>query len=291
MILCRSLQEARAWRETQRRQGRRCALIATMGALHRGHLAHAAAARGRADAVMMSVFVNPTQFGPHEDLARYPRDLERDAHLAQGAGIDMLLAPPLQEMYPVPPSVWVEVEGLSTVLEGARRPGHFRGVATVVTKLLNTLDPEVATFGQKDAQQVLVVRRVVRELLLSTEILCVPTVRDADGLALSSRNAYLTAEERQVAPRLHQTLLEATAAVHAGERSGIAVEALIRDRLGRGPLVDPDYVAAVSGDELRPLETLSGKVLLLVAARLGTTRLLDNACVEIRGASVVPALP
>ena len=291
MILCRSLQEARKWRESARRGGKRVALVPTMGALHRGHLALVEASLAHADAAVMSVFVNPTQFGPNEDFGRYPRDLERDAALAEGAGVAMLFAPAAEEIYPAPPSVWVEVEGLSTVLEGARRPGHFRGVATVVTKLLNVLAPEIAAFGQKDAQQVLVVRRLVAELLLPTRILCVPTVRDADGLALSSRNVFLGPEQRQAAPALHRALLEATAAVEAGERSGAAVEALVRERLGRVPLIDPDYVAAVSGDDLRPLETLSGKVLLLLAARLGTTRLLDNACVEIRGGSAVPALP
>ncbi len=291
MILCRSLQEARRWRETQRQEGRRCALIPTMGALHRGHLAHVPVARGRADVVIMSMFVNPTQFGPNEDLARYPRDLDRDARLAEEAGVDLLFAPPAEEMYPVPPSVWVEVDGLSTVLEGGRRPGHFRGVATVVAKLLAALSPEVGTFGQKDAQQLLLVRRMVRELLVPTEILCVATVREADGLALSSRNVYLTPEQRKVAPLLHQTLLEGTAALEAGERSSAALEALLRDRLGRAPLVEPDYVAAVSGDDLHPLETLSGKVLLLVAARLGATRLLDNVCLDIRGAAVAPTLP
>ena len=291
MILCRSIAEARAWREAQRQQGRRCALVPTMGALHRGHLAHVAVARDRADAVMMSVFVNPTQFGPHEDLARYPRDLDRDARLAEGAGVDMVFAPSADDMYPVPPTVWVDVDGLSTVLEGARRPGHFRGVATVVSKLLIALTPEVATFGQKDAQQVLLVRHLVKELLLPTEILCVPTVRDPDGLALSSRNVYLRPEERQVAPVLHLSLLEAVAAIEAGQRSGAALEALMFNRLRRGPGVEPDYAAVARDGDLHPLDMLTGKVLLLVAARLGATRLLDNACVEIRGGAVAPALP
>lgn len=291
MILCRSLAEARAWRLAQRRQGRRCALVPTMGALHQGHIALIEASLARADAAILSVFVNPTQFGPHEDFSHYPRDLDRDAHLAEDAGVAMLFAPPPEEIYPVPPSVWVDVEGLSTVLEGARRPGHFRGVATVVTKLLIVLAPEVVAFGQKDAQQVLVVRRLLQELLVPTEILCVPTVRDIDGVALSSRNVYLTPEQREVAPVLRQALLEAVAAVEAGQRSGAAVQTLLLDRLGREALMTPDYAAVVSGDDLRSLETLTGKVLLLVAAHLGATRLLDNACLEIRGAAVAPALP
>jgi pantoate--beta-alanine ligase len=291
VTLVRTVAEARAWAEERRRRGERVALVATMGALHAGHLALVEACRSRARAVVMSVFVNPTQFGPGEDYARYPRDLDRDAALAAEAGVDLLFAPSVEEMYPVSPEVFVEVGRLGTILEGQFRPTHFRGVATVVTKLLIVLTPDLAAFGQKDAQQVVVVRRLVRELLLPTEIVCVPTVREPDGLAMSSRNAYLSPAERRAAPVLYAALQEGAAAVRAGERRPAAVEDRVRRVLAREPLVRPDYVAAVSAADLEPPPELQGRVLLLVAARLPSARLIDNLCLEVRGAEVLPALP
>ncbi len=282
MIRLHTAAEARAWTAAQRAAGRRVGLIATMGALHQGHLAHVPVARAHAQAVVLSVFVNPTQFGPGEDLGRYPRDLERDAALAAEAGVDALFAPPVTEMYPEGQGgLFLEPGPLARLLEGAVRPDHFRGVATVVAKLLALLSPDVATFGQKDAQQLVVVRRVARGLLLPVEIACVPTVREPDGLALSSRNVYLSAAERAAAPALYRALQAACTAAAAGERQVSALEAAMRRVLGGEPLILPNYATVVAATDLTPLERLQGRVLLLVAARLGGTRLLDNLCLEI----------
>ena len=291
MITVRGVAEARAWAASARACGARVALVPTMGALHAGHVALLRAARRHADAVAISVFVNPTQFGPGEDFARYPRDLGRDAALAAEAGADMLFAPAVEEMYPEGAEVAVDPGPLGGILEGAVRPGHFRGVATVVAKLLSALAPHVAVFGQKDAQQVLVVRALVRGLLLPVRVLCVPTVRDGDGLALSSRNAYLDAPAREAAPVLARALGAATALLEAGERSAAAVEARLAAVLAEEPRLRPDYAVARAAPELLPRPVLEGRVLLLVAGRLGSTRLLDNACLEVGPAGCRPALP
>jgi pantoate--beta-alanine ligase len=291
MIVARTVAEARAWAAARRAAGRRIALVPTMGALHAGHLSLAAAGGRGGAAVAMSIFVNPTQFGAGEDFERYPRDLDRDLRLAAEAGVEMVFAPEVAEMYPGGAEVLVEVGRVGAVLEGALRPTHFRGVATVVTKLLHACAPDVAVFGQKDAQQVVVIRHLVRALLLPVEILCAPTVREPDGLAMSSRNAYLDGAERRVAPALHAALAEGEAAIRAGERRAAEVCARIRGALARRVQAPPDYVAAASAEDLSPLETLGGKVLLLVALRLGRTRLLDNACLDIDGGEVRPALP
>jgi pantoate--beta-alanine ligase len=291
VTVVRTVAEARAWVAARRAAGLPVALVPTMGALHAGHLALVAACRGRTPAVAMSVFVNPTQFGPGEDYARYPRDLARDAELAAGAGVDLLFAPEVGEMYPTGQDVSVDVGHLGTILEGRIRPGFFRGVATVVTKLLAGLGPDLAAFGQKDAQQVVVVRRLVRALLLPVEILCVGTVRDEDGLALSSRNAYLTPEERRAAPALQRALAAGVAAVRAGERRPGAVERVVGEDLAREPQMRIDYVAAVSAETLLPPARLDGRVLLLAAVRLPSVRLLDNACLELRDDRVESALP
>lgn len=292
MRILRTTGEARAWSAQRRAAGLRVGLVPTMGALHAGHLSHVAALRTHADALALSVFVNPTQFGPAEDFARYPRDLQRDAALAAAAGVDVLFAPEVADMYPGgEPAVAVDVGDLGTVWEGAQRPGHFRGVATVVTKLLALFLPAVASFGQKDAQQVAVVRRLVRELLLPVEVLCVPTVRESDGLALSSRNVYLSAEQRRAAPVLRRALAAAAAAVRAGERSAVSVEAELRRVLAEEPLGRTDYAAVVHADDLTPAATLEGRVLLLLAVRFGATRLLDNLCLRLGPEGVSEALP
>ena len=292
MIRTGSVVEARRWGAERRRAGQRVALVPTMGALHAGHLAHVAWARRDGAAVAMSVFVNPTQFGPGEDFARYPRDLDADAGLAAEAGVDLLFAPEPREIYPDgEPSVTVDVGRLATVLEGRWRPTHFRGVATVVAKLLTGLQPDVVTFGQKDAQQVVVARRLVRDLLLPVEVLCVPTVREADGLALSSRNRYLTAPQRRAAPVLGRALAAAAALVESGERDAQAVLACAEAVLATEPLGRTDYLEAASAEDLRPLTVLQGRVLLLLAVRFGQTRLLDNACLDVGVAAAARALP
>jgi pantoate--beta-alanine ligase len=291
VITARSVAEARAWAGGLRATGARVALVPTMGALHAGHLALLQAARRHADAVAISVFVNPTQFGPGEDFARYPRDPARDASLAAGAGADLLFAPSVAEMYPEGAELALDPGPLGGILEGAVRPGHFRGVAIAVAKLLGALGPDTAVFGQKDAQQVLVVRALVRGLLLPVRVVCVPTVRDGDGLALSSRNVYLDAPARAAAPVLARALAAGTALLEAGERSAAAIEARMAATLAEEPLVRPDYAVAREARTLQERPVLQGRVLLLVAGRLGPTRLLDNACLEVGPEGCRPALP
>lgn len=237
-------------------------LVPTMGAFHAGHLALLRAARERCDVVVVSLFVNPAQFGPGEDLARYPRDEARDAALAEEAGVDILFAPTAEEVYPPGFSTWVEPGRVGTVLEGAARPGHFRGVATVCAKLFGIVRPQVAFFGRKDAQQVAVVKQVVRDLNLQVEIVACPTVRDPDGLALSSRNAFLTADERAVATTLPRALQEGLGAF----RSGTDAVAATRAVLDVEPRLSVDYVAEAD---------LDGPT-LAAAVRVGSTRLIDN---------------
>ena len=259
------------------------AVVMTMGALHEGHLALVRAARARADEVVVTVFVNPLQFGPGEDLARYPRDLERDLVLLEGAGADLVFAPDVAQMYPDgDPAVRVTAGPVGEVLEGAVRPGHFDGVLTVVLKLLHLTTPDVAVFGQKDAQQLMAVRAMVRALDVPVEIVAVPIVRDADGVALSSRNAYLSPQDRQAARAL-------SAAVAAGERAAAAGEGVDTVRaaatavLAAEPRAEVDYVAVVHPDTARDLPAdHGGPAVLAVAARVGTTRLIDNAPLEIR---------
>lgn len=265
-----------------RARGERIGFVPTMGALHEGHLSLLRRARQASTLVVMSLFVNPAQFGPGEDFQRYPRDLARDADLAREAGTQILYAPEEREVYPPGFGTAVTVETLDSVLEGAGRPGHFRGVATVVTKLLNRVSPHVAFFGQKDAQQAVLVRRMVRDLEMDVEIEIGPTVREADGLALSSRNVYLNPEERRAAPVLCRALRRAESAiVSEEERDPERVLSLIRETVATEPLVSLEYAAVVDGDTLRPLEKIRGSVLVPLAARLGATRLIDNILLKV----------
>lgn len=275
--------EVRAWRGGAGVLG----LVPTMGALHAGHLALIRALRPRVDRLAVSIYVNPMQFGPAEDLARYPREPEGDLALAAEAGADLAFVPDDGEMYPIaPPGVFVRVEGLADGLEGAARPGHFRGVATVVAKLLALFTPEMAAFGQKDAQQCLVVRRLVRELLLPAEIVVVPTVREPDGLALSSRNANLTPAERRASTTLYAGLRAARRALEAGERRVAALEALIASHVT--PVAELDYAAVRSADDLAAFVDgrAAGRCLLLAAARFPSARLIDNLCLIVRDGAV-----
>ena len=258
---------SRRWR----RDGRSIGLVPTMGALHAGHMRLAETARGENDVVVVSVFVNPIQFGPNEDLARYPRDWDRDRKLLQEAEVDVVYLPSPQEMYPPDASTRVHVSGVTDALEGAARPGHFEGVATVVTKLFAAVEPDRAYFGQKDAQQVAVVTRLVRDLDLGVEIRVVPTVREADGLALSSRNVYLSAEERRAAAAISAALREAAEAYATGERDPVRLRARLAARLALEPLVRPDYAELVDPATFQKPGTLA-----VIAARVGNTRLIDN---------------
>jgi pantoate--beta-alanine ligase len=259
-----------------RRQGDTVGLVPTMGALHQGHLSLLELARQRVRRVVASVFVNPTQFGPGEDFNLYPRQLGTDSVLLEGAGCDLLFAPDVETLYPPGHSTFVDPGRLAQGLEGERRPGHFRGVATVVCALFNLVRPEVAVFGEKDAQQLAVVRRLVRDLHLGIEIVPGPTVREADGLAMSSRNTYLSADERRAATVLYRALQAAAAAVAAGERQGAEVRRILHQVVEGEPLAHLEYAEVVDAESFQPLATLAGRVVLPVAARLGKTRLIDN---------------
>jgi pantoate--beta-alanine ligase len=264
-------------------KGRKVAFVPTMGALHDGHLSLVRRARELGDFVIVSAFVNPMQFGPNEDFDTYPRDLARDQDLCIQEGVDYLFAPSREDMYRPDHHTYVEVEGLSSLLEGATRPGHFRGVATVVLKLLNVVRPHFAVFGQKDAQQVAVIKRMVRDLNVPVELIVEPTVREDDGLALSSRNAHLDPEDRRAAPVLYRALERARALVEEeGVREAARVDAAVREVLGTEPRARIDYVAIVDPDEFVPLERVDENTLIALAAWLGETRLIDNVLVTPR---------
>ncbi len=266
-----------------RRDGHRVGFVPTMGALHEGHLSLVRLARRHAGRVVASVFVNPAQFGPGEDFTRYPRQPERDAALLASAGCDLLFLPAVETIYPPGHATFVEPAGPAEGLEGAHRPGHFRGVATVVTQLFNLVRPDVAVFGEKDAQQLAVVRRLVRDLHVPLEVVSGPTVREPDGLAMSSRNAYLSADERRAAPVLYRALDAARRAIAAGERCGDAVRRALSEALAAEPLARVEYAEVVDAESFRPVETLGGPVVLPLAVRLGGTRLIDNLHLNLSG--------
>jgi len=250
--------------------------VPTMGALHEGHLSLVQRARADDDTVVVSIFVNPAQFGPSEDYARYPRDPDRDLALLRDVGTDLVFMPPVEEIYPQGFDTYVEVGKLAQVLEGASRPGHFRGVATVVAKLFNIVQPHRAYFGQKDAQQLAVIRRLTRDLGLPVEVVGLPTVREPDGLAMSSRNAFLSPEERKAALVLYRSL----EAAQELWRSGVRDASLIRQRMGEvlagEPLARVDYVSVADAETLEELETVDRPALVSLAVRIGKTRLIDN---------------
>lgn len=266
--------------EEVRRAGKSIGCVPTMGALHEGHLSLIRRSRAENDLVVMTLFVNPIQFDRKDDLARYPRDLDRDTRLAGEAGVDIIYSPGVDEMYPDGYATYVTMEGLADRWEGATRPGHFRGVATVCTKLFTACRPHRAYFGQKDYQQSLVVRRLVADLNLGFEIVVLPTVREADGLALSSRNVLLSAEERRQASVLPRSLSVAQAAVKRGERDAEKVRAGIEAQIRTAPLAVVDYVAVCDPDTLEALTRIAVRAVALVAARFGATRLIDNVLLE-----------
>ncbi|HBL29006.1 MAG TPA: pantoate--beta-alanine ligase [Acidobacteria bacterium] len=276
MITIGDVNGMRGWYRLWKKYGRTIGFVPTMGALHAGHLSLVQRVRERADAVVVSLFVNPTQFGPQEDFARYPRQPEKDFALLQGSGCDLVFQPKVETIYPPGHTTVVEPGGPAEGLEGALRPGHFRGVATVVCALFNLVRPDVAVFGQKDAQQLAVIRRMVRDLHLPVEILAGETVREEDGLALSSRNVYLSPEERRAAPVLYRALQAAKQAIAAGERSGEAVRRVLREVLEREPLARVEYAEVVDAESFQPVATVAGSVVLPLAVRIGGTRLIDN---------------
>jgi pantoate--beta-alanine ligase len=278
--ICPTIREARNTSRDLRRSGTTLGLVPTMGALHEGHLSLVRAAKAACGAVAVSIFVNPTQFGPTEDLAKYPRSFERDCELLDKEGVDLIFAPSAEEMYPKGEISWVVVEGLSDKLDGRSRPGHFRGVTTVVSKLFHIVEPDMAFFGQKDAAQVAIIRRLVRDLNFPVEIRVCPIVREPDGLAMSSRNAYLNPEERQRALVLRRSLLRVEEDFRKGERSAAALIHAANQIFAEHPEVRLDYFEIIDPDTLDPVETIFRLTLVAVAAFVGTTRLIDNILLE-----------
>lgn len=281
METVRSTDELRNWVESWRLENRTVGFVPTMGALHEGHLELVRHASQLADRVVVSIFVNPTQFGPGEDFDRYPRDEERDSELIQEGGCHLLFLPETSTIYQEGHSTYVEVDTPAERLEGEFRPGHFRGVATVVTQLLNLVRPNVAVFGQKDAQQLAVIRRLVRDLHLPVEIASHPTVREPDGLAMSSRNAYLSADERTAAAAIYRALSSARQRIEQGERSAEAIRRELREVLEGELLIDIEYAEVVEADNFEPIRRLRGSIVMPVAAHIGTTRLIDNLSLEV----------
>ena len=280
MNICTTINEMRSACRAARRAGRRLGVVPTMGALHEGHLSLVRAARASCDAVAVSIFVNPTQFGPNEDLAKYPRSFERDRELLEREGVELLFAPAADEMYPGGAVTWVLVEELSGKLDGRSRPVHFRGVTTVVAKLFHIVEPDVAFFGQKDAAQVAIIRRMVRDLNLPVEIAVCPIVREPDGLAMSSRNAYLDPLQRKQALVLHRSLMRVQQLSGAGQRSAAKLAAAGREEVAAERSVRLDYFEIVDPDTLDPVEDVAQGTLVAVAAFVGTTRLIDNILLE-----------
>ncbi len=273
-----------------RAEGRSTGFVPTMGALHAGHLSLVRAALAESQTVIASIFVNPTQFGPTEDFKKYPRAFPEDSKKLEDAGVDYLFAPEPAEIYPPGFRTWVNVEGLSERLEGRVRPGHFRGVTTVVLKLLEIVQPGKAFFGRKDAQQARIIRQMARDLHLDSEIVVCPIVREPDGLAMSSRNAYLKPEERRAATILFRALDAARASILRGERDALRLTAAMRELLRTEPLAEPEYVELVDAETLEHVTRLRGACLALLAVRIGKTRLIDNLLIEENSGSFLATL-
>lgn len=276
MQICETIESTRSACDAARRADRRLSLVPTMGALHEGHLSLVRIAKAQSDFVTVSLFVNPLQFGPKEDLAKYPRSFERDCEMLEKDGVDLLFAPKTEEMYPTPAVTYVNVEGMSERLDGQSRPGHFRGVTTVVSKLFHIIEPDVAVFGQKDAAQCAIIKRMVRDLNLPVEIVIGPIVREPDGLAMSSRNAYLDSEQRQHALVLSRAFQRIQESFDKGEHSAARLIDAGLAVFREVPAVRVDYVSVVDPDSLEPVADVKSVALVAVAAYVGTTRLIDN---------------
>ncbi len=280
MKVCRTIDEMRAASRAARREGKSLGLVPTMGALHEGHLSLVRAAKAQCDLVAASIFVNPLQFGPNEDLAKYPRTFDRDRELFAQAGVDFIFAPSVEEMYPAGAVTYVTVEGLSDKLCGRSRPGHFRGVTTVVAKLFNIVEPDRAFFGQKDAAQSTIIRRMVRDLNIPVQIVVCPIVREMDGLAMSSRNAYLDAQQRKSALVLYRSLMAVQERFDQGEREVRALIEAGNQVFAQEPAVRLDYFEIVDPETLDPVENLSRPALVAVAVFVGKARLIDNIVLQ-----------
>ena len=280
MLHLREPDQMREWSRSQRHSGSTIALVPTMGALHDGHLSLVSLAAEHADRVVVSLFVNPAQFGEGEDLASYPRDRERDVRLLSDLPVDVLFLPVESDLYPEDYSTWVEETSISRLWEGAARPEHFRGVTTIVTRLLLAVEPDLLILGQKDAQQVAVVRKMMRDLLIPAEVVTGPIVRESDGLALSSRNVYLSKDERGQAVCLSEALSEARRLVSGGEGDPAVVLQRMRERIGQEQDAHLDYVAALDPLTFDPVDTLRGNILFCLAVHIGETRLIDNDVID-----------
>jgi pantoate--beta-alanine ligase len=281
MIVVKCIEELQQLIQDAKQDGARIGLVPTMGYFHAGHLSLMQRAKAENDRVVVSLFVNPTQFGPQEDLQSYPRDVERDRALAESVGVNWLFVPEVAEMYPDGYQTYTEVTELTRGLCGASRPGHFRGVATVVLKLLNIVTPDRVYFGEKDAQQVRVIKRMVTDLNLKVIVTGCPIVREADGLAMSSRNSYLTPEQRQAALILSQMLNEAGRLIETGERDVQSLRGQLLQTLATEPLAVLDYLEIVDSDALQPLPRLQGRILIGLAVKFGATRLIDNRVYQV----------
>ncbi|OPZ88159.1 MAG: Pantothenate synthetase [Firmicutes bacterium ADurb.Bin419] len=281
MRLVEKISDLKAIIRSNKKMGKTIGFVPTMGYLHEGHLSLVKTSVHDNDFTVMCIFVNPTQFGPNEDFEKYPRDRERDLRLAESAGVDVVFSPSVAEMYPESYKTYVEVEDITKVLCGLSRPVHFKGVTTVVNKLFNIVEPDKAYFGQKDAQQVIVIKKMVRDLNMNLEIITCPIVRESDGLAMSSRNVYLNKEERAEAVVLSKSLFEAKEMINKGEKSTEKIVEYIRGRIMLQKLADIDYVEVVSADSLERLDNLEGSILIALAVRFGKTRLIDNVILEV----------
>jgi pantoate--beta-alanine ligase len=280
MKIITAISEMQSSADELRRQGRTIGFVPTMGFLHEGHVSLMRRARQESDVVVVSIFVNPTQFGPHEDFDRYPRDEAGDRAQCEAAGVDVLFMPKASDMYPEKPSVFVTVEGIADILEGAARPGHFRGVSTVVAKLFNIVKPHKAFFGRKDYQQCAVVRRMVKGLNLDVDVEVLPTVREPDGLAMSSRNSYLSDDERRKATAIYRALSAAEHLAKAGAREPEKLKNKMLAVLREVPGIEVDYVEVVDHESLEPLSSGEDVMVLLIAVRIGRTRLIDNVVIS-----------
>lgn len=276
MLIYHTIADIREFVRQARTNGHSIGLVPTMGYLHEGHLELMRRAKDQCDIVIVSIFVNPTQFGPGEDLASYPRDLDRDAGMAERVGVDAIFNPGAEEIYPSGYCTYIDVERITERLCGVSRPGHFRGVATVVAKLFNIVKPDYAYFGQKDAQQVLVIKRMAADLNMEVEVVTVPTVREQDGLAMSSRNIYLDPEQRQAALSLSRSLNRAAEEVRAGERNAEKIRQLVINMIKSEPIAEIDYVELYSHPDLEPVDVINGPALLALAVKMGRARLIDN---------------
>ena len=281
MQLIEKIEEMKNYRKRIKNKGKSIGFVPTLGYLHQGHISLIKRARENCDEVVVSIFVNPLQFGPKEDYQRYPRDLSRDAEICQKEGVDVIFAPSLKEMYPKGYSTFIDMQGnLIQVLEGKFRPGHFKGVTTVLIKLFNIVYPDLSFFGEKDYQQALIVKKMVKDLNLDTKIVLSPTVREKDGLALSSRNSYLTLKERKAAPVLYRSLVKAKQAIEKGEKDPERVICLMEDLISKEPLAKIDYIDLVDPLTLERISQIKGDVLAVLAVRIGKVRLIDNMRVK-----------